>query len=55
MYNAEDHSYEGPDRVSPFQYKPVNIKNILSEDEKIVAYTLFAMTGPKWYAFLKKL
>lgn len=40
--------YDGPDRLSPFQYKPVNPKKPLSEDEQIVANTLFAMTAPKW-------
>ena len=55
MYDAEDHPYNGPDRVSPFQYKPVNVKKCLSEDGFFFANTLFAMTGPKWYAFLKKL
>ncbi|GJZ77101.1 hypothetical protein Tco_0641773, partial [Tanacetum coccineum] len=37
--------YNGPDLRSPYEYLPVDVKKPLSDVEKIVADTLFAMIG----------
>ncbi|GKE23810.1 hypothetical protein Tco_1435322 [Tanacetum coccineum] len=39
--------YNGPDLRSPYEYFPVDVKMPLTDVEKIVADTLFAMTGSK--------
>ncbi|GJT52751.1 ulp1 protease family, C-terminal catalytic domain-containing protein [Tanacetum coccineum] len=39
--------YNGPDLRSPYEYFPVDVKITLTDVEKIVADTLFAMTGSK--------
>ncbi|GJR82869.1 ulp1 protease family, C-terminal catalytic domain-containing protein, partial [Tanacetum coccineum] len=39
--------YNGPDLRSPYEYLPVDVKMPLTDVEKIVADTLFAMTGSK--------
>nr|GFB81208.1 hypothetical protein [Tanacetum cinerariifolium] len=40
--------YNGPDLRSPYEYLPVDVKKLVSDVEKIVADTLFAMIGSKW-------
>ena len=50
----EDDIYDGPDLVSPYQFRSVDPRVALTEEEKIVSSTLYAMTGPPWYAFFKK-
>ncbi|GJS56547.1 putative reverse transcriptase domain-containing protein, partial [Tanacetum coccineum] len=39
--------YNGPDLRSPYEYLPVDVKMPITDVEKIVADTLFAMTGSK--------
>nr|GEW94095.1 ulp1 protease family, C-terminal catalytic domain-containing protein [Tanacetum cinerariifolium] len=39
--------YNGPDLRSPYEYLPVDVKKPVSDVEKIVADTLFAMIGSK--------
>ncbi|GJY24388.1 hypothetical protein Tco_0398046 [Tanacetum coccineum] len=39
--------YNGPDLRSPYEYLPVDVKKPLSDVEKFVADTLFAMIGSK--------
>nr|GEY45169.1 hypothetical protein [Tanacetum cinerariifolium] len=39
--------YNGPDLRSPYEYLPVDVKKPVSDVEKIVANTLFAMIGSK--------
>ncbi|GKE75218.1 hypothetical protein Tco_1537259, partial [Tanacetum coccineum] len=39
--------HNGPDLCSPYEYLPVDVKKPLSDVEKIVADTLFAMIGSK--------
>nr|GFA24289.1 hypothetical protein [Tanacetum cinerariifolium] len=40
--------YNGPDLRSPYEYLPVDVKKPVSDVEKIVADTLFAMIGSKF-------
>nr|GEY17730.1 hypothetical protein [Tanacetum cinerariifolium] len=45
--------YNGPDLRSPYEYLPVDVKKPVSNVEKIVADTLFAMIGSKLEKFMK--
>nr|GFD04942.1 hypothetical protein [Tanacetum cinerariifolium] len=40
--------YNVPDLRSPYEYLPVDVKKPVSDVEKNVADTLFAMIGPNW-------
>nr|GFC99761.1 hypothetical protein [Tanacetum cinerariifolium] len=39
--------YNGPDLRSPCEYLPVDVRKPVSDVEKIIADTLFAMIGSK--------
>nr|GEX62420.1 hypothetical protein [Tanacetum cinerariifolium] len=47
LYDAKLDVYNDPDLRSPYEYLPVDVKNPVSDVEKIVADTLFAMIGSK--------